>query len=116
MAALGGPAAKGSSMAGALGWGAVLVGAALFLAGLSQRLFPDRGAKMTAEQREQAAERRGRHGHGALRGDDLPALLGAVGLWDPWEVHYGEVARTMVVKRDFVFPFWRTPTSSPSRR
>ncbi|MBI5548497.1 MAG: glycosyltransferase family 39 protein [Deltaproteobacteria bacterium] len=32
--------------------------------------------------------------------------LGAVGLWDPWEVHYGEVARTMVAKGDFVFPYW----------
>jgi len=32
--------------------------------------------------------------------------LGAVGLWDPWEVHYGEVARTMVFKGDYVFPYW----------
>ena len=32
--------------------------------------------------------------------------LGAVGLWDPWEVHYGEVARTMVAKRDYLFPYW----------
>lgn len=32
--------------------------------------------------------------------------LGAVGLWDPWEVHYGEVARTMVAKSDYVFPYW----------
>lgn len=32
--------------------------------------------------------------------------LGAVGLWDCWEVHYGEVARTMVAKRDYVFPYW----------
>jgi 4-amino-4-deoxy-L-arabinose transferase-like glycosyltransferase len=32
--------------------------------------------------------------------------LGAVGLWDPWEVHYGEVARTMVYKGDYVFPYW----------
>jgi 4-amino-4-deoxy-L-arabinose transferase-like glycosyltransferase len=32
--------------------------------------------------------------------------LGAVGLWDPWEVHYGEVARTMVAKQDYVFPYW----------
>jgi len=32
--------------------------------------------------------------------------LGAVGLWDPWEVHYGEVARTMVAKADPVFPYW----------
>jgi 4-amino-4-deoxy-L-arabinose transferase-like glycosyltransferase len=32
--------------------------------------------------------------------------LGAVGLWDPWETHYGEVARMMVVRRDYVFPWW----------
>lgn len=32
--------------------------------------------------------------------------LGAVGLWDPWEVHYGEVARSMVLKQDYVFPYW----------
>jgi 4-amino-4-deoxy-L-arabinose transferase-like glycosyltransferase len=32
--------------------------------------------------------------------------LGAVGLWDPWETHYGEVARMMVARRDYVYPFW----------
>lgn len=32
--------------------------------------------------------------------------LGAVGLWDPWETHYGEVAREMVHRRDYVYPFW----------
>jgi 4-amino-4-deoxy-L-arabinose transferase-like glycosyltransferase len=32
--------------------------------------------------------------------------LGAVGLWDPWETHYGEVAREMIQRRDYVFPFW----------
>ncbi len=32
--------------------------------------------------------------------------LGAVGLWDPWETHYGEVARMMIVRRDYVFPWW----------
>jgi 4-amino-4-deoxy-L-arabinose transferase-like glycosyltransferase len=32
--------------------------------------------------------------------------LGSVGLWDPWEVHYGEVARSMVAKQDYVFPYW----------
>ncbi|MBZ4406594.1 glycosyltransferase family 39 protein [Myxococcus sp. MISCRS1] len=32
--------------------------------------------------------------------------LGAVGLWDCWETHYGEVARMMIVRRDYVFPFW----------
>src|SRR5262245_51814057 len=33
-------------------------------------------------------------------------LLGAVGLWDCWEDHYGEVGRMMIARRDFVFPFW----------
>jgi 4-amino-4-deoxy-L-arabinose transferase-like glycosyltransferase len=32
--------------------------------------------------------------------------LGAVGLWDPWETHYGEVGRSMVQRSDYVFPFW----------
>ncbi|WP_095989904.1 ArnT family glycosyltransferase [Cystobacter fuscus] len=32
--------------------------------------------------------------------------LGAVGLWDPWETHYGEVGREMVQRRDYVFPYW----------
>src|SRR5688572_1536089 len=32
--------------------------------------------------------------------------LGAVGLWDPWETHYGEVARQMVVRGDLVHPYW----------
>lgn len=32
--------------------------------------------------------------------------LGAVGLWDPWETHYGEVAREMIQRRDFVHPYW----------
>ncbi len=32
--------------------------------------------------------------------------LGAVGLWDPWETHYGEVAREMVQRRDYVHPYW----------
>lgn len=32
--------------------------------------------------------------------------LGAVGLWDPWETHYGEVARQMVARGDLIHPFW----------
>jgi 4-amino-4-deoxy-L-arabinose transferase-like glycosyltransferase len=32
--------------------------------------------------------------------------LGAVGLWDPWETHYGEVARMMVERNDYVYPWW----------
>ena len=33
---------------------------------------------------------------------------GAVGLWDPWETHYGEVAREMVHRRDYVHPWWES--------
>ncbi len=32
--------------------------------------------------------------------------LGAVGLWDPWETHYGEVAQMMVARHDYVYPWW----------
>ncbi|NOK11339.1 ArnT family glycosyltransferase [Corallococcus exercitus] len=32
--------------------------------------------------------------------------LGAVGLWDPWETHYGEVGRQMIQRSDYVYPFW----------
>ena len=31
--------------------------------------------------------------------------VGAVGLWDPWETHYGEVARQMIARADYVYPF-----------
>ena len=34
--------------------------------------------------------------------------VGAVGLWDPWETHYGEVARMMIQRRDFVYPWWES--------
>ncbi len=34
--------------------------------------------------------------------------LGAVGLWDPWETHYGEVARSMIQRNDYVIPYWES--------
>jgi 4-amino-4-deoxy-L-arabinose transferase-like glycosyltransferase len=34
--------------------------------------------------------------------------VGAVGLWDPWESHYGEVAREMMDRGDYVHPFWES--------
>jgi 4-amino-4-deoxy-L-arabinose transferase-like glycosyltransferase len=34
--------------------------------------------------------------------------LGAVGLWDPWEPHYAEVARQMLVRDDWVHPYWES--------
>ena len=36
----------------------------------------------------------------------LLPYLGSVGLWDPWEGHYGEVAREMIQRNDYVHPFW----------
>src|SRR5438132_13862751 len=33
-------------------------------------------------------------------------FLGAVGLWDCWETHYGEVAREMIWRNDYVHPYW----------
>jgi 4-amino-4-deoxy-L-arabinose transferase-like glycosyltransferase len=34
--------------------------------------------------------------------------VGAVGLWDPWESHYGEVAREMMDRNDYVHPYWES--------
>src|SRR5580765_8121870 len=42
----------------------------------------------------------------AFAGLVLLPYLGAVGLWDPWETHYGEVAREMIQRRDYVIPYW----------
>jgi 4-amino-4-deoxy-L-arabinose transferase-like glycosyltransferase len=33
-------------------------------------------------------------------------MLGAVGLWDPWETHFAEVGREMMVRHDWVHPWW----------
>ncbi len=35
-------------------------------------------------------------------------FLGTVSLWDPWETHYGEVAREMITRDDFVYPHWES--------
>lgn len=35
-------------------------------------------------------------------------FLGSVSLWDPWETHYAEVAREMLVRDDFVYPHWES--------
>ena len=34
--------------------------------------------------------------------------LGATGLWDPWEPHYGEVAREMIARGDYIHPWWES--------
>ncbi|MDX2021303.1 MAG: glycosyltransferase family 39 protein [Deltaproteobacteria bacterium] len=33
-------------------------------------------------------------------------FAGSYGLWDPWETHYGEVARQMTSRHDYVGLFW----------
>ena len=35
-------------------------------------------------------------------------FLGSVSLWDPWETHYGEVAREMIARDDYVYPYWES--------
>jgi 4-amino-4-deoxy-L-arabinose transferase-like glycosyltransferase len=36
----------------------------------------------------------------------LLPFLGTLGLWDCWETHYGEVAREMIVRDDYLYPHW----------
>src|SRR3982750_4264853 len=33
-------------------------------------------------------------------------FAGSYGLFDPWETHYGEVARQMTLRHDFVSLYW----------
>ncbi len=35
-------------------------------------------------------------------------FLGSLTLWDPWETHYGEVARAMIARQDYVYPYWES--------
>ena len=41
--------------------------------------------------------------------------LGSFGLWDPWEVHYGEVGRQMVERGDWISPWWGSHWSIPGK-
>ncbi len=34
--------------------------------------------------------------------------LGSAGLWDPWEPHYAEASREMLVRDDWVHPYWES--------
>jgi 4-amino-4-deoxy-L-arabinose transferase-like glycosyltransferase len=43
----------------------------------------------------------------AVAGATIFVLLGAVGFFDPWETNYAEVAREMVVRDDYLYPFWK---------
>lgn len=36
----------------------------------------------------------------------LLPMLGSFGLWDPWETHYGEVARTITERNDWISTWW----------
>lgn len=45
---------------------------------------------------------------GALASAVFLPWLGATGLWDPWEPHYAEVARQMLVREDWVHPWWES--------
>lgn len=44
----------------------------------------------------------------------LPGL-GSFGLWDPWEVHYGEVGRQFVERGDWISPWWGSHWSIPGK-
>ena len=43
---------------------------------------------------------------GALMALVLVPFLGNYGAWDPWETHYGEVARQMLARNDFISTWW----------
>ncbi|TVR02938.1 MAG: glycosyltransferase family 39 protein [Deltaproteobacteria bacterium] len=45
----------------------------------------------------------------------LPGV-GSFGLWDPWEVHYGEVGRQMVERGDWISPWWGGHWAPPDHR
>jgi len=42
--------------------------------------------------------------------------LGSFGLWDPWEVHYGEVGRQLVERHDWITPWWGSHWQVPGHR
>jgi 4-amino-4-deoxy-L-arabinose transferase-like glycosyltransferase len=43
-------------------------------------------------------------------------FAGSFGLWDPWETHYGEVARQMVARNDWISLWWPgSPIDHPPR-
>src|SRR3954454_17741435 len=47
----------------------------------------------------------------------LIPFAGSYGAWDPWETHYGEVARQMLARNDFISTWWPgSPIDHPPRR
>lgn len=42
----------------------------------------------------------------------LPGL-GSFGLWDPWEVHYGEAGRQILERQDWLSPWWGSHWHAP---
>ena len=42
----------------------------------------------------------------ALVGLIFVPMLGSFGLWDPWETHYGEVARMITERNDWISTWW----------
>src|SRR5205823_10148501 len=55
-----------------------------------------------------SAERRLLVGLAALAAFLYVPWLGATGFWDPWEPHYGEVAREMIARGDYIHPWWES--------
>lgn len=55
-----------------------------------------------------SAERRLTIGVVALAALLYVPWLGATGFWDPWEPHYGEVAREMIARGDYIHPWWES--------
>ncbi|HNO70105.1 MAG TPA: hypothetical protein PKI49_16435, partial [Pseudomonadota bacterium] len=41
-------------------------------------------------------------------------FAGAYGLWDPWETHYGEVARQMASRNDWISLWWPGSPQDPA--
>jgi len=71
------------------------------------RLVSAIGRAMDAIRR-QPPERRTAAAVAVFAGLLFIPYLGAVGLWDCWETHYGEVARSMVQRNDYLYPFWES--------
>ncbi len=55
-----------------------------------------------------SAERRLAIGFTALAAFLFVPWLGATGFWDPWEPHYGEAAREMIARGDYIHPWWES--------